>query len=710
MKKTGHGRLFCSIASFALFFFYCFFLGVRYGDFFHEAQYSGLFLFDDEFFREHLLRPGGCARYLAAFCAQFFYYPAVGGVLFAILMDAIRRLGLRLFARDPRRPGVNAYAASLVPPAILTIGATWRGYSVFTPFEPTAPFVPTIGVLVAFAVAALWRRFAAAAPERFRLRAVVFAGLAALLYPFAGYWGLLGAALALLCERYAPLAESDASAPADAPAHAAPEPTDAARRQRPAERRMKSADRRARSAAKSAPQPAPAAPVKPAKPRRSDAERSRAALLKLEALAIFLFPMLWYWLAFYKRTSYSAIFWSGALEPCLDLKDVQVQLAAGVTLTLTTLFSLAAAWFGSRRRGVSARPVDMKARSRRVHLVSALVCLVPVVVWTASYGAPDFFVLCRCARLLADEKWEELLTAESRAPRPTGALVGARNAALYRLGLLGAQAFERPVDGERVTPPSGADEPTALSAELALSFGQANLATRSATYYLVQTDDRSARYVRTLALAALANGEFDLARKYSAILGKTLFYRADASKIADAANRPDEGTEYAARAGRLRALRPRKDGFVTGYPFYPFLADVCSDDWDAAKSPGLDARLVNLLIERRVAEFGARFLEAGKGRQFDDTGAVPKHYQEALLVWNQLGGASDPDDQRIVDSLVASNIRGSFREFNEWLTTVDLKTYEGRRALFDRYGSTYWGYYYDPLTSYAQQSREGGVR
>ena len=689
--KIRHGKVFRVAASAALFFFYWYFWGGRYGQFFRAAQDSGLFLFDCAYLSARVAKPGGFVLYVASFLGQFFYVPALGGLIFAALMELMRRLALALFTPRDARAGIGAFIAACVPPAIVSIAATWRGYSVFTPFEPAAPFAPTVGILVAFGFAAVWRRFVVFAPNRYRERGLAFVAAVAILYPLAGFWGLLGAALALVCERFAPLEKGSSVAGS----------TSAPQQNPPSGKVAHGRVDRSKRAGSRAPRKNPDAP----KPPRA-VRNPKTLIVELEALAILVVPILQFWLAFYRRVSSSAIFWTGALEPCLDLKDVQTQLAAGCAVAALGGFSICAVFVASLTPKKNESGRSAKDRSRRIHALCAFALLIPVVVLLAAYGDRNFFALCACSHALVNEDWSGVLEREASAPRPTGALVGARNVALFRLGALGERAFERPVDGARVTPPTGGDEPAALTDAITLSFGLANSATRVATYYLVQTDDLSARFIRTLAISALANEEYELARRYAAILQRTLFYRELAREIMTAANEPAGDSRLAVESRAIRALRPQKDRFVTSYPFFPFLQDVCVDDWETAERPALEIMLTNLLIQRRVDEFSTRLVAALDSGRFDDAQPLPKSFQEAWLL------SSDRRDPASAewDKLVSPDVNRRFQEFDAWRQGVDFNSHEGLRALFERFGDSFWGYYFDPTTSYAQNSRRGVTR
>ncbi|MGI6222254.1 MAG: DUF6057 family protein [Prevotella sp.] len=82
---------------------------------FHE-QYQ-LFLFNTDYFMERISRPGGLADYISEFLVQFYYVPALGGLVIALLMMLQQRMCYRLQASLGISDGW--YALSFVPSVVL---------------------------------------------------------------------------------------------------------------------------------------------------------------------------------------------------------------------------------------------------------------------------------------------------------------------------------------------------------------------------------------------------------------------------------------------------------------------------------------------------------------------------------------------------------------------------------------------------------------
>ena len=72
-----------------------------------------LFLFDDDYFLERIVEPGGLARYVAEFLVQFYNSVTMGAVIIAIMMMLVQRLTWRLMRYEEH------YCLSFLPAILL---------------------------------------------------------------------------------------------------------------------------------------------------------------------------------------------------------------------------------------------------------------------------------------------------------------------------------------------------------------------------------------------------------------------------------------------------------------------------------------------------------------------------------------------------------------------------------------------------------------
>jgi len=80
----------------------------------YQEQYQ-MFLFDGDYFLERIMLPGGLADYVSEFLVQFYYMPAVGGIIIALLLVGIQRMSWALMRQYGAKHDFPGYLLSFVP-------------------------------------------------------------------------------------------------------------------------------------------------------------------------------------------------------------------------------------------------------------------------------------------------------------------------------------------------------------------------------------------------------------------------------------------------------------------------------------------------------------------------------------------------------------------------------------------------------------------
>ncbi len=80
----------------------------------YQEQYQ-MFLFDGNYFLERIMLPGGLADYVSEFLVQFYYMPAVGGIIIALLLIGIQRTVWALMRQMGATHDFPGYLLSFVP-------------------------------------------------------------------------------------------------------------------------------------------------------------------------------------------------------------------------------------------------------------------------------------------------------------------------------------------------------------------------------------------------------------------------------------------------------------------------------------------------------------------------------------------------------------------------------------------------------------------
>ena len=117
-----------------------------------------MFLFDSHYFLERIILPGGLADYVSELLVQFYYMPALGAAIIALLLMAIQGIVWLLMRQYGAKHDFPGYLLSFVPSIVL-----WC-------------FMGDVNVLLSFVVALLGALVMAWIHNRFhnRLVKVVF--------------------------------------------------------------------------------------------------------------------------------------------------------------------------------------------------------------------------------------------------------------------------------------------------------------------------------------------------------------------------------------------------------------------------------------------------------------------------------------------------------------------------------------------------------
>ncbi|MGE4568240.1 MAG: DUF6057 family protein, partial [Bacteroidales bacterium] len=95
-----------------------FFMACRYQLLFMEQQ--ELFIYQQAYFLDYLLRPGGIVAYLGAFLLQFFYHPLVGALILGLSGGVLSLLLFRSL-KSLFRPATSFFIAFLPPLLLFTL-------------------------------------------------------------------------------------------------------------------------------------------------------------------------------------------------------------------------------------------------------------------------------------------------------------------------------------------------------------------------------------------------------------------------------------------------------------------------------------------------------------------------------------------------------------------------------------------------------------
>ena len=317
-------------------------------------------------------------------------------------------------------------------------------------------------------------------------------------------------------------------------------------------------------------------------------------------------------------------------------------------------------------------------RTWRVAYAAVVIFAVPAVLLCSSRNDEQSL---RYNSLAGKRAWNRIVTeATRRAPKTYGE-TACLNLALCKTGHLGGHMFEFRQDGpETLLPNENTPHHDGLStAEIFYQLGMVNNARRYCFEALNAIPDyqKSAPVFKLLAEISLVNENFEMARKYLTSLSHTLFYRRWANErialLKDPAG-PFVPNEYIEK----RYERYKGEDYIFDYNHADFSLRQL-----LVEHPGNLTALNYLLAWNLLQKYTGEFVAACPFEAFTST--VPKAWQEGFVLdWNRSGYPAD-DLPEFITPALAARFEAFTRDFN---ANVPLA------AMQERYGDTYWFYYF----------------
>lgn len=344
-------------------------------------------------------------------------------------------------------------------------------------------------------------------------------------------------------------------------------------------------------------------------------------------------------------------------------------------------------FLSNREKG--EKPVS--ALSVCASLLALVVC--GGVTWIANFDDHNYHAEMRMYRHTAEGRWDKVLAemADSQEA-PTRQMVMLKHIALMNTGRLGAEMFRYDNRGKLPHKRDGLTIHMMQTAGpmLYYQFGKLNFATRWCIENGVETGF-TPDGLKILARCALLNGEREVALKYTGLLKKTLFHRADAERIEEQIRQP-ELVKSAVEYKCVRELHAHFDntldsdaGFCEMYLLHHF-----------SRTMNIDSKLLQevtlnfALISKDIQLFWPRFfqyatLHAGE--------TMPIHYQEAAYLYGNLERGVNigqmPFDKKLV--------KDRYIQFNsavQYHFKQGMNEQQVAEATHSRFGDTFWWFYF----------------
>lgn len=324
--------------------------------------------------------------------------------------------------------------------------------------------------------------------------------------------------------------------------------------------------------------------------------------------------------------------------------------------------------------------------TRRMFMASGVVMLLGIgTVRALQYKDGNFKVAMDMGRAISAGNWRGAVeSARSQQGRPSRVVGMMTHLALNRLGWAGDSLFTFCFADE----PHESTRPEFvmrqfISRDILMRLGRVNDAYRWCMEDMVEYGPK-AEYLKTMAICALLNGEYALARKYLRPLQKTLFYSDMASRYMEYADNPGL-IEQDGELSRIRHLSAYDNMLAgDGSLLETYVTRL------TAQLAGGPPELVELslqynLILKDISEFWPRFMLYARHHQ-----RLPVHYQEAAILYSALEGSIDWRQFNI-----ERRVEQRFSRFMQMAQRHSGLSDEANLEIFKpEFGDTFWYYYF----------------
>lgn len=613
-------------------------LSIGYGEWLIRIESKSLFIYDDAFFSEIIQTPGGVLIYLSLFFTQFLHTPFIGAAIFTLLLIAVALLTKITYGISDRHS-----ILAFIPSVLLLIINVCTGYALYTIKSPGFFFMPTLG----FAISTL------AVLGISRIKSPVLSIPSIILWSFLGYLGIgiyalvstVAAAILLI--------------------------------------------------------------------RREDIAVARIAIIASSLLIVVFTPLL----AYNFVTTANSIL-KIVISGIPDLTEEQTGNLFIIAVSLLILIQPLLAFY---------RPITRVAPFKYLLSSGALLIILTLstyLCWFKDYNfkaelamsnaidSSNWKEVCQIHKNLTDKNLErdrktynklssrinnantseemDLIVKEMREDffEPSRVMVQYKNLALIKLGTEGNQAFTYK-DGGRPQDSNNKNIPMALQCgkQLYLHYGLPYFAYRwcieEAVEYGWNVDN-----LKYATLSCILTDNFGVADKFLDKLDKTLYHKEWAKEMRAYIDNPDliaESTDFQ----NIKSLVCYENTLSNDQALIePYLIKHFTSARPANATAQFDrVAMLWALQTQDIATFWRCF---SNYIQTNDTQKMPRHYQEAALLYGNLEKNVD-----ISNMPFDKAIKASYDSFNRYSSQHRVRTTEEAKfPYYERFGGTFYYYYY----------------
>ncbi len=392
---------------------------------------------------------------------------------------------------------------------------------------------------------------------------------------------------------------------------------------------------------------------------------------------------------------YTAIRLDQAFYPSFPLleADKAVNVALAMTFGLVALIPLIFPFINKYK--YEDKPLTTKSGKWALAL-SIIVSL--SVIGTASiqtnYDNANFNTELRMYQDISNAKWEEALDKLSENHNtPTRQMVLMKNIALMNNGHLGDRMFRYNNFGE---PPYVKDSLKVHMAQVSapliyLNYGKTNFANRWIVENAVEFG-YNIDMLKILVKCAIINGEYDLAKKYLKILGKTMFYKEWALDMCKYIGHP-ELVKKSELLGPIHELHANFKNVLDGDNGLceMYLLNYFSNTMNKDSKKLQEVTLIYALVQKDIQLFWPRFLQYATLHSGEE---MPIHYQEAAFLYGNLEPQTMDISKMPFDKEKVIDRYASFQQVSQSFLKQGMTSEQVGEAMKTSFGDTFWWFYF----------------
>lgn len=218
-------------------------------------------------------------------------------------------------------------------------------------------------------------------------------------------------------------------------------------------------------------------------------------------------------------------------------------------------------------------------------------------------------------------------------------------------------------------------------AELCLDLGLVNTAEKLACEFLSLTDD-SPYIIKQLALINIVKGEIESAKVCLGALSKNLIYAKEAKNLLRRLEMKQK-LNNDDRMNHLRSIMINKDETFISYNEDNWLQMLLSSN--RKNKMAFEYLMAHYLLSRQLDKFIENL------PRLNDFGyeRMPRHYQEALLIYLGTGGRNISADEVLIDT----DILETYNKINKIGQTLNGNIENMKKTLEPNFGNTYFFYH-----------------